>query len=109
MLLTEDDSDLEEDEDFMARMAEMRRQRQDPFLHFEGDTDVEEPYELEEEVVHEEHGEDEEIEEGVVPQGEKRKKLKVRKGPTVDHMQVWSNNLRVFGCHHLMRIQILVI
>ena len=46
VLLTEDDSDLDEDEDFMARMAELRRQREDPLLHFEGDTDVDEPYEI---------------------------------------------------------------
>ncbi|KAE8801876.1 translation initiation factor IF-2-like [Hordeum vulgare] len=42
VLLTQDDSDLELDEDFMARMAEMRRQRHDPLLHFECVTDVEE-------------------------------------------------------------------
>ena len=54
VLLTEDDSDLEEDEDFMARMAELKRQREDPLLHFEGDTNVDEPYEIQEEV-HEEN------------------------------------------------------
>ncbi|KAE8772364.1 RNA-dependent RNA polymerase 1 [Hordeum vulgare] len=86
VLLTEDDRDLELDEDFMV---EMRRQREDPLLHFEGDTDVEELCEVEEEEVHEEHHvdseehvESEEHEEEVVPQGQNSKKLTVRKGPT---------------------------
>ena len=87
VLLTEDDSDLEEDEDFMARMAELKRQREDPLLHFEGDTNVDEPYEIQEEVheenaEQEEHGDHEELEKEVLPQGQKRKKLKLRKGPT---------------------------
>ena len=87
VLLTEDDSDLEEDEDFMARMAELRRQREDPLLHFEGDNDVDELYEIQEEVheenaEQEEHGDHEELEKEVLPEGKKRKKLKVRKGPT---------------------------
>src|SRR4051812_21028605 len=73
-ILTEDDSDLEADEDFVVRMAEIRRQREDPLMHFEGDTNVEEMYEIEEEEVQEEH----EVEEEVVSQGHPKK----RKGPT---------------------------
>ena len=44
VLLTEDDSDLDADEDFVNRLNELRRQREDPLLHFEGDTDVDEVY-----------------------------------------------------------------
>ncbi|KAE8780315.1 MATE efflux family protein 3, chloroplastic [Hordeum vulgare] len=83
LLLTEDDSELEEDEDFMDRMVELRRQREDPLLHFEGDTDVEEPYELEEEEVQEEHAkQDKHGEMSMVPEEPNRNKLMVRKGPT---------------------------
>ena len=50
-------------------------------------TDVDEPDEIHEEVheenaEQEEHGDHEELEKEVLPQGQKRKKLKVRKGPT---------------------------
>ena len=71
----------------MARMAELRRQREDPLIDIEGDTDVDEPYEIQEEVHEEnvdqeEHGDHEELEKEVLPHAQKRKKLKVRKGPT---------------------------
>ena len=90
-----DDDDLEEYGDILARLEEMKRQREDPLLHFEGDTDVEEMYETEEEDAlyepesEEEEEEDEEStleEESNLEQehdGQKKKKEKKhRKGPT---------------------------
>ena len=36
ILLTEDDSDLDADEDYLQRLNEMRKQREDPLIHFDG-------------------------------------------------------------------------
>ena len=58
---TDSDSDNEilEDEDIIARLEAMKRHRADPLNHFEGDTDVEELYELDEEELEDEAGEEE--------------------------------------------------
>ncbi|XBH97531.1 hypothetical protein VPH35_127187 [Triticum aestivum] len=90
VLLTEDDSDLDADEDFLNMLNEFRRQREDPLLHFEGDTDVDEVYgedeeeqveqveqvEEDEQMVHEE---EEQVEE---QQQDPPKRKEKRKGPT---------------------------
>ena len=87
VLLTEDDSDLDADEDFVNRLNDLRRQREDPLLHFEGDTDVDEVYgEDEEEEQVEQVDEDDQMEheeeEQVEQQQEPPKKKEKRKGPT---------------------------
>ncbi|XP_040251001.2 uncharacterized protein [Aegilops tauschii subsp. strangulata] len=91
VLLTEDDSDLDADEDFVKRLNDLRRQREDPLLHFEGDTNVDEVYgeDEEEEQVEQveedeqmEHEEEEQVEEQVEQQHEPPKKKEKRKGPT---------------------------
>ena len=67
VLLTEDDSDLDAaDEDFVKRLNVLRRQREDPLLHFEGDTDVDEVYgeDEEEENDEEEVGAEEDLDYG---------------------------------------------
>ena len=84
VLLTEDDSDLDADEDFLNRLNELRRQREDPLLHFEGDTDVDEVYGEDEQVeqVEEDEQMEHEEEEQVEQQQEPPKKKEKRKGPT---------------------------
>nr|XP_040258766.1 nucleoporin GLE1-like [Aegilops tauschii subsp. strangulata] len=86
-----DDDHLEEYGDILARLEEMKRQREDPILHFEGDTNVEEMYEIEEEEdalyepeskeedaeeEEEEEVEEEEQEEQVGQDGHKKKRKK---------------------------------
>ena len=78
ILLAEDDSDLDADEDFLNMLNQLRRQREDPLLHFEGDTDVDEVYGEDEEEEQVEHEEEEQVEQ----QQEASKKKKSRKGPT---------------------------
>ena len=101
VLLTEDDSDLDADEDFVNRLNDLRRQREDPLLHFEGDTDVDEVYgedeeeEQVEQVEQMEHEEEEQVEqveedeqmvheeeEQVEQQQDPPKRKEKRKGPT---------------------------
>ncbi|XP_073367583.1 uncharacterized protein [Aegilops tauschii subsp. strangulata] len=84
VLLTKDDSDLDADEDFVKRLNDLRRQREDPLLHFEGDTDVDEVYgeDEEEEQVEEDEKMEHEEEEQVEQQQEPPKKKEKRKGPT---------------------------
>ncbi|VAH62709.1 unnamed protein product [Triticum turgidum subsp. durum] len=62
ILLAEDDSDLDADEDFLNMLNQLRRQREDPLLHFEGDTDVDEVYGEDEEEEQVEHEEEEQVE-----------------------------------------------
>jgi hypothetical protein len=64
-----------EDADILEKLAEQKKQREDPFLHFEGDTDVEELFEEEEE------SEVEEIPDAEYFQ-EKKKQKPARPGPT---------------------------
>ena len=63
-----EDEDLE-DEDILARLEAMKRHRDDPLYHFEGDTDVEELYgpdeEEENEGRDEEEGQEEPLDEGL--------------------------------------------
>ncbi|KAM0916913.1 hypothetical protein ACQ4PT_009918 [Festuca glaucescens] len=61
-----------ENEEIMEKLNRMKEQRADPFLHFEGDTDVEEMYEPEEES---------EVEEIAEPEYSEKKKP-ARCGPT---------------------------
>ncbi|XP_048547651.1 uncharacterized protein LOC125543142 isoform X1 [Triticum urartu] len=84
ILLTEDDSDLDADEDYLQRLNEMRQQREDPLIHFDGDTDVDEVYEEDEEGQHVEVEQQEQVEqdEQVEKQEVPTKKKKARKGPT---------------------------
>ena len=86
VLLTEDDSDLDADEDFLNRLNELRRQTEDPLLHFEGDTDVDEVYGEDEEEQVEQDEEDEQMvheeEEQVEQQHDPPKRKEKRKGPT---------------------------
>ena len=84
ILLTEDDSDLDADEDYLQRLNEMRKQREDPLIHFDGDTDVDEVYEEDEEGQHVEVEQEEQVhqEEQVEQQDVPTKKKKARKGPT---------------------------
>ena len=44
-----DDDNLSEYGDILARLEEMKKQRDDPLLHYEGDTDVEEMWDTDEE------------------------------------------------------------
>ncbi|XP_073352516.1 uncharacterized protein [Aegilops tauschii subsp. strangulata] len=102
-----DDDDLVEYGDILARLEEMTRQRNDPELHFEGDTDVEEMCDSEvddelyvpqgeEEDVEEEEEEEMEEEEQEDELGQdvpnKRRAKRQRKGPTsnshgsIEHM-----------------------
>ena len=56
---------MKEDEEIIARLDDMRRQREDPLFHFEGDTDVDELYEPDEEEKDEEEvGAEEELDDG---------------------------------------------
>ena len=59
---TDSDSDNEilEDEDIIARLEAMKRHRDEPLHHFEGDTDVKELYGPDEEEEEENEGRDEE-------------------------------------------------
>ncbi|XP_048539274.1 uncharacterized protein LOC125522975 [Triticum urartu] len=84
ILLTEDDLDLDADEDYLQRLNEMRKQREDPLIHFDGDTDVDEVYEEDEEGQHVEVEKEEQVEqdEQVEQQEVPTKKKKARKGPT---------------------------
>ncbi|KAE8811811.1 Ankyrin-3 [Hordeum vulgare] len=48
ILLTKDDSNLEADEEFLERLSEIKKHRENPFLHFEGHIDVDEVYDPDE-------------------------------------------------------------
>ena len=50
ILLTKDDSYLESDTEIIARMEQLKKQRDDPLFHYEGDTDIEEVFEPDEDM-----------------------------------------------------------
>ena len=85
---SDSDTDLLADVDIIARLVAMKKHRDDPLHHIEGDTDVDETYEAdeEEEEEEEEKAPEEEEEEGSSIGGSKRKGPTTRPHSSLDEI-----------------------